>query len=418
MVSIRTYYSNLRGKYPGQFWLMFIGMLISTVGTSMVWPFMMIYITRHLGLSLTLAASLMSLNAFIGVAASFIAGPIVDRVGRKGMLVFSLFGNGMVYFLYSQASGVWGIGALMVLSGIFNPIYRLSSDAMMADLIPEAKRPDAYALMRMAHNLGIAVGPAIGGVVAVTSYAIAFSSAAVGLCIFGLLLLFFARESMPLRLPGSPIPPREVLGGYGRVLQDRNFLIFNLAVVLMTICASLIWILMPVHANTLYGIREDHYGLLPMTNALLVVFLQVLVTNQTKKYKPLTVLALGSLVYGGAVSSVALARDFWGFWISMVLMTIGEMVLVPTATTFAANQAPADMRGRYMSIYSLTWPAASGSGPLIGGMLNDNVGPFAPWLAGGVSGVMASLAFASLSKRVKRQQHPALEAEELPAHSE
>jgi MFS family permease len=242
----------------------------------------------------------------------------------------------------------------------------------------------------------------IGGIVAATSYAIAFTSAGVGLCIFGVLLLLFARESMPTALPGNPRPASEPMGGYGRVLQDTPFLIFNLAAVLMTICASLIWILMPVHANSHFGISEDRYGLLPSTNALMVVFLQVLVTNQTKKFKPLPVLAWGSLIYAAAVSSVALAQGFWGFWVSMILMTIGELILVPTATTFAANQAPAEMRGRYMSIYSLTWPAASGIGPLVGGILNDRVGIFAPWLAGGVSGILASLTFMVVTWKKKR----------------
>jgi MFS family permease len=398
MSSVATYYANLRG-YPGQFWLMFAGMLISTIGTSMVWPFLMIYATRHLGLSVTLAASLMSVNAFMGVLASFVAGPLVDRIGRKGVLVFSLFGNGLVYLLYSQAVDAWSMGALMALSGIFNPIYRLSSDAMMADLIPAKNRPDAYALMRMSHNLGIAIGPAIGGLVASVSYAIAFSSAALGLCIFGVLLFVFARESMPDQVPGSPRPARDAYGGYGRMLKDRRFLVFNLAVVFMTVCASLMWVLMPVHANSTYGISESRYGLLPMTNALMVVFLQMLVTNQTKKFKPLPVLAAGSLIYAAAVSSVALARDFWGFWFSMVMMTLGELILVPTATTHAANQAPADMRGRYMSLYSLTWPAAAGTGPLLGGILNDTVGPFAPWLMGGVSGILASFTYWQLARR-------------------
>jgi len=413
MSSVATYYAKLRGKYPGQFWLMFAGMLISTIGTSMVWPFLMIYTTKNLGLSLTLATSLMSVNAFMGVLASFVAGPLVDRIGRKGVLVFSLFGNGLVYFLYGQAGNAWQMGALMAMSGIFNPIYRLSSDAMMADLIPEQDRPDAYALMRMSHNLGIAIGPIIGGLAVSISYGIAFASAAVGLCIFGLLLFVFARESMPglapdaLAVNGQPgSPRREPLGGYGRMLGDRKFLIFNLAVVLMTICASLIWVVMPVHANSQYGIRESTYMLLPTTNALMVVVFQVLVTRQTKKYRPLPVLAAGSLIYAAAVSSVALARGFSGFWVSMVLMTLGELILVPTATTHAANLAPADMRGRYMSLYSLTWPAASGTGPLIGGILADSVGPFAPWLAGGVSGILASLTFWLLARRSPAVKQP------------
>lgn len=65
----------------------------------------------------------------------------------------------------------------------------------------------------------------------------------------------------------------------------------------------------------------------------------------------------------------------------MVIMTTGELLLVRTSSTYVANLAPADKRGRYMSIYGLTWGVSSGVGPLVGGMLSDNIGPKAPWQA-------------------------------------
>ncbi len=389
--------SGLLRKYPRQFWLMFFGMLISTTGTSMVWPFMMIYVTEHLNLSLTVAASLMSLNAGVGLVASFIAGPIVDRVGRKGVLVFSLFGNGLVYLLYTQANSLPFVALLMCLAGAFNPIYKVGSDAMMADLIPPEDRADAYALLRMSNNIGIAVGPMIGGFIASASYSNAFLMAAVGLCIYGLMQFFFANETLPVQAPNQPAARREPLGGYGRVLADRKFLFFNFAFVLTTICATLIWVLLPVYAKHNYGVSESQYGLLPATNALMVVFFQLFITRHTKRYPPLFMLAIGSFIYAAAVGSVALGRGFSGFWISMVIMTVGELILVPTATTYAANLAPTDMRGRYMSIYSLTWPAASGTGPVLGGILSDAAGPAAPWLGGSASGLLAVLAYLSLA---------------------
>jgi len=74
-------------------------------------------------------------------------------------------------------------------------------------------------------------------------------------------------------------------------------------------------------------------------------------------------------------------------------MSFGELLLVPTATTFAANLAPADMRGRYMSLYSLSWQLAAGVGPLIGGLLNDLVSPRSTWFGGGVIGLAAAAYF-------------------------
>jgi predicted MFS family arabinose efflux permease len=86
----------------------------------------------------------------------------------------------------------------------------------------------------------------------------------------------------------------------------------------------------------------------------------------------------------------------------MVIMTIGELILVPTSTTHTANLAPPDMRGRYMSVYSLTWSVASGIGPVFGGLLTDNFGPAYPWYGGAVIGTISVLSFLVLSRRYRK----------------
>ncbi len=430
--------TDLRGKYPGQFWLMFWGMLISTIGTSMVWPFLMIYVTGRLNLPLTQAASLMSLNSAVALGSSFIAGPLIDRAGRKWMMVVSLLGIGVVYLFYTQADTFAFTALLMALTGLFNPLYRVGADAMMADLIPAEQRPDAYALMRMSHNLGISIGPAIGGFVAASSYNFAFLAAALGMSFYALLTAVFARETLPSRAganaesadvnaapsamngaapkgaamngaatSGAASGGKEPFGGYLRIFSDRPFVYFIVAFTLNQLCAALIWVLLGVHAKNNFGLSESQYGFIPMTNALMVVGLQALVTRQTKKRAPLPVLALGSLLYAAATASVALGTGFWGFWASMVALTIGELMLMPTATTYTANLAPVDMRGRYMSIFGLTWGVAQGIGPVAGGFLADTYGPSAPWLGGGVAGMVAVLGFVVLAGRKTSVSSPA-----------
>jgi MFS family permease len=398
---------TLRGYYPTQFWLMFWGMLISTIGSSMVWPFLMIYVSERLHLPLVTATTLMTINSTVALVSAFIAGPIVDRFGRKWILVISLVGLGGVYLFYTQATTYALTALLMALTGLFNPLYRVGGDAMMADLIPPEQRPDAYALLRMANNVGISIGPAIGGFVAASSYNIAFIGAAVGMSAYAILLAVFAHETLPVRkepaVQKEPAAQKEPLGGYLRIFADRSFVFFTITFTLTQICATLIWVLLGVHAKTHYGVTENMYGFIPMTNAIMVVTLQALVTRHTKRHAPLPVLAVGSVLYAIAVSSVALGHNFWGFWGSMIILTIGELMLMPTSNTYVANLAPADMRGRYMSIYGLTLSVAQGIGPVMGGFLSDNLGPSATWLGGGVVGVVAVLAFCVLSIRAARQ---------------
>ena len=106
---------------------MFVGMLISTIGASMIWPFLMIYLSENLEAPMTVAAGLMTLNSVAGLAASFLAGPFIDRLGRKWIMVGSLLLNALAFILLSGASDLVSFAFLMALSGAANPIYRIGS---------------------------------------------------------------------------------------------------------------------------------------------------------------------------------------------------------------------------------------------------------------------------------------------------
>jgi hypothetical protein len=68
---------------------------------------------------------------------------------------------------------------------------------MVADLIEPHKHPDAYVLLCSSNNIGIAIGPAVGGFIATTSYYIAFTCAVAGLIGDSLLSLKFEKEKLP-----------------------------------------------------------------------------------------------------------------------------------------------------------------------------------------------------------------------------
>jgi MFS family permease len=377
---------------------MFFGMLISTIGSSMIWPFLMIYVRRQVNLPLTQVASLMTINAAAGLVSAYIAGPITDRVGRKWVMVFSLAGNGLVYFFMGGADSYLSFAILMTLSGSFNPLYRVGADAMIADLIPPEKRLNAYALMRLSNNAGISIGPMLGGFISSLSFTVTFFFAGSGMLIYSLLLAFFAHETLPDDLD-SAIQKSKPGGGYLHVLRDSQFLSFIGAFILAQMCATMIWILMPVYANGIFNVPESQYGFIPTTNALMVVFLQIFVTGITRRYRPLPVMMIGTIFYTLGVGSVAFGHSFAGFWISIVIMTVGELILMPTASSYVANLAPPDMRGRYMSVAGLTWSAAAGIAPLLGGYLNDNISPVATWYGGVIIGVIGTLGFLFLSRK-------------------
>ncbi len=383
--------------YPRQFWLMITGIVLATAGGSMIWPFLLIYASGKLALPLSTVATLISINAGTGLLSSLIAGSLADKIGRKVVMNFSLTMTGLAYFLLMRADTYWQFVGLMVMIGFSNPLYQVGADAMLADMIPSEKRTDAYAINRIASNAAFALGPAIGGFLATRSYNLAFYAAGTGFIAYSLLLFFLAHETLNKSSVNISIPASGT-EGYRRVLQDKNYMVSVALISLGLIAPTMLWILMPVYAKTNYGVPEVLYGWIPTTNALMCVFVQYSVTSITRRHRTLLVLGAGMLIYALGVGSVALMSGFWGFWLSMVILTFGELTLVPTASKYVADLAPADLRGRYMSIYWLGWGLARTLAPIIGGFLNDNLAPRAIWIGGLLIGLTSTLGLLLLSR--------------------
>jgi MFS family permease len=386
--------------YPRQFWLLFWGVLVNSSGSSMVWPFLTIYLRQRLDVPLTTIALLLTLNSLAGLASTSVAGPAVDRFGRKGAMVISL-GAGCVFMLaLARVDSLVSAAALMLFKGATDPLYRVGSDAMVADLIPPARRADSYALLRMIANLGVAIGPSIGGFITSVSYSLAFSIAAGTTLCYALLVGVFMRET----IPQWPAEERaRQAKGYGPVLRDRPFMSFCVAYSFAGMAYSLMMVLLPVYVKENFGVPESSYGFIMATNAAMVVLFQYGVTRVTQRHYHLPVLAVGSMFYALGVGSVAWGAGFTAFLLSMVILTVGEMIMIPTSTALTANLAPPDMRGRYMGVYGLTWGVAMGIGPVLGGTLNDQVAPVAIWYAGLALGAVATVGFVVLGRMLPRR---------------
>jgi MFS family permease len=391
---------NLYHQYPRQYWLMIAGIVLATAGGSMIWPFLTIYASDKLDLPLSKVATLISINAATGLVSSLVAGTLADKIGRKVVMNFSLTVNGIAYFLLMYAHTYPQFAALMVLVGMSNPLYQVGADAMLADMVPPEKRTDAYSINRIANNAAFALGPAIGGFLAVRSYDLAFYCAGLGFLSYSVLLFFLAKETLVIKPKPSSTHSgvHEILHSYSPVVRDKSFMAFVLALCVGLIAPTLLWVLMAIYTKTNYGIPENLYGWIPTTNALMCVFIQYPVTSVTRRYSTLPVLTVGMLIYAIGTGSVALMSGFWGFWLSMVILTVGELTLIPTASKYVADLAPADLRGRYMSMNWLGWGVARTLAPIIGGYLNDNIAPQAIWIGGLLFGLTSTLGLFLLSR--------------------
>jgi MFS family permease len=109
-------------------------------------------------------------------------------------------------------------------------------------------------------------------------------------------------------------------------------------------------------------------------------------------------MASGSLFYVVALLGYWQATTASHFLMGMVVLTIGEMMVMPTATAMVARLAPADMRARYMGLYSLMYTIGAGIGPALGGAFSSIFGPTTLWLAAASSAFICCIGFVILAR--------------------
>jgi MFS family permease len=201
---------------------------------------------------------------------------------------------------------------------------------------------------------------------------------------------------------------KQTFAGYGRVFKDTPFLAFIGVTVLMTLVYMNMNSTLGVYLRDQHGLPEIRYGWLLSINAIMVVALQFWVTRRLEKYRPLLMMAAGSLLYAIGFAMYGLVPTFALFVVAMIIITIGEMVVSPFQQSLVASFAPEDMRGRYMAVSGLTWSISFTVGPYFAGLMLDSGNPNLLWVFCGIVGILATLGFAILNK-VKHSSAPMAE---------
>jgi MFS family permease len=143
---------------------------------------------------------------------------------------------------------------------------------------------------------------------------------------------------------------------------------------------------------------EIRFGWLLSINALIVVLFQFWVTRRLEKYRPMLMMAAGSLLYAIGFAMYGFVPTFALFVLAMIIITIGEMVVSPFQQSLVASFAPEDMRGRYMAVSGLTWSISFTVGPYLAGVILDSSNPNLLWAFCGLVGIIATLGFVVLNK--------------------
>lgn len=398
-------------EYPNQFWIVVFATFIDRLGGAMLWPFFTLYITRKFEIGLTQAGLLLFTFSITGMIGSTIGGALTDRFGRKVMILFSLAMSATTAILMGVINDLMLFVLATVVVGLLADTGGPAREALIADLLPEEKRADGFGILRVAFNLSVAIGPLIGGLLASYNYMLIFISDAVASLTTATILFFILKETWvpAAREDHKPETLTQTFIGYREVLRDKAFVYYMIASMLMVLVYINMNTMLAPYLRDSHGVDERGFSYILSLNAIMVVLFQFPVTRYVSRYRPLLVMSAGTLLYAFGFSMYGFVSAFALFLLAMVIITVGEMMVSPVGQAIATRLAPEEMRGRYMAMFGYTWGIPFMIGPILAGMVLDNLNPNLLWYAAGAIGILAAFAFYRLEQMSNRAGYEVIE---------
>jgi len=121
------------------------------------------------------------------------------------------------------------------------------------------------------------------------------------------------------------------------------------------------------------------------------------------------IMTLGTFLYAVGFGMYGFVSAYGLFLLAMVIITFGEMLVVPVSQAVVANLASEDMRGRYMAVFGISWGLPFAIGPYLAGLILDRADPRLLWYAAGMVGLLGAAGFLLLHYQVRPK--PAAQAE-------
>ncbi|GAB5406157.1 MAG: MFS transporter [Aureliella sp.] len=363
---IATYRSAFSGL-PAGAWAFSFVLLVHRSGT-MVLPFLSLHLKDHLGLTSGGAAQLLSVYGVGSICGAILGGRAVSKFGALKVMIASLLGAApfFVALLYAQTA-ITAAVVIFLLAAVGDAV-RPAAMTATASLCSGEKLGRAFALNRLAVNLGMSIGPAMAGLMYVNYFAAIFYIDAIT-CVTAAALVWwiFGAARMASELVDSDAAQHETPNsGFWRDVV--------LVSVLVQFCLVMIIFMQsigsyPIYLRERYGLTEATIGLVFTINTGLIVLFEMVLIAWLDRFRKLPVIGIGCVLIALGFGILPLGSGLGFVCLAVVIYTLGEMLSMPLLTTWGSQRAPAHKRGQYMgavtAAFSMSWVIA----PVLGGAL-------------------------------------------------
>ena len=348
-----------------------------SVAMSSLWTYMGIWAIERLHASSFAIGLTFTCAALAATATGYLGGHFSDHLGRKPLILVG-FGLEAAFVLAYLAAGeheLLGL-SLVVVATALGSLGQGADQALVADLVPPERQEQAYASVRVASNLGVTIGPPIGGLLLLGD---TWPRLFLGVAVMAAFAFLVGLRLLPSRGEFTPEGPPE-RGSFAVIRRDRPFLLFLVSGILAFLVYVSYETVLPISAVDTHGLSPSTWGFLVIINPALVTFFQLRLTRRVEHVPAAQKLVVAMLLMGFPLLLLSVSGSIPMFAAVILLFVIGEMLWVPTSQGIAARLAPPDLRGAYMGAFGSAGGFAFAIGPLVGLSLRQAAGDTAVWI--------------------------------------
>ncbi|MBC8061046.1 MAG: MFS transporter [Clostridiaceae bacterium] len=393
---------------PREIYIIFLSRVVNNMGC-FVFPMLALIMTQKIGVTKDKAGLFITLVALLSAPSILLGGILVDKIGRKKVLIIFQGFAGLVFISCGFIKPSILLAVVMMIAQLSAAASMPANDSMLADLTTPNNRKEAFSLLYMGNNLGLAIGPVMGGLLYKNHLNIVFIGDGIATLLSLILVYVFIKETIGVTHnkhgKDRSHEDREE-GTIFHVLKKRPILVgFACILFIYQFSYSQFSFSLPLHLAELFGdFGARNFGLLAGINAFVVISITPIMFKLTNKLKPIVVIAFGGILYSIAFGSLGFINELPLFFVSIVVMTIGEISISINLGAYIANHTPASHRGRVNGIIPMIYGSGFAFGPLIMGKYISYFGINSGWVFIGVIMLIASLLMFLLYKIETRRE--------------
>ncbi len=373
--AFRFYISSFSG-FSREVWLLTLVTFINRAGT-MVVPFMSLYLTKDMGLSLEQVGWVMSSFGAGSVLGSWLGGKLSDKLGFYDVMIAALLTSGLAFIALQFVEGFIPFCVAIFLLLVLSDAYRPAMFVAIRSYASPEQRTRAVTLIRLAINLGFSLGPAFGGVI-IAGWGYTGLFWVDGLtCIGAMALMWYGIPRK--RAQADNAIDRSTLKA--SPWSDRPYLFFLLAVSLISIPFLQYFSTVPLFYSEVHRLSETYIGLLLASNGLLIFLLEMPLVKycEQRRFELHGILTFSVVLFALSFGVLNIFPNVPFLWVGMFLMTVGEMLNFPFMNRFANQRADRGQAGAYMALYTIAWSVAHIVGHTLGLNLVERFGFTNTW---------------------------------------